>query len=619
MQQRIQQLDPAVVGLIAAGEVVERPALAIKELIENSIDAQATSVSVEIKDGGLGSFRVTDNGFGIPREELRLAFSRHATSKLRTAEELEAIETLGFRGEALASIAAVARVSLTSRQRGRDEGAVIEIEGGQILDIREAASPEGTSILVRDLFFNTPARLKFMKKPATEAGQVSDMMAHMMMARPDIAMRLTSNGKQVYRSPGDGKLLSVLGMLWGRETAERLVPVRGHAAGCFWEGYLGVGELSRSGRSHQAFMLNGRYVRSALLAQAVEAGCRGRVMIGRSPMFVLQATLDTRSVDVNVHPNKLEVRFRQEQAVYEGLAELVRSALLRAQEPPRAEEAPAPAQLPQTEPAAPPAKQETPPLPRVPVLPRQQPAVLREGPSARMPSLAAVAQDARTPALSVRPFTPPVPEPAVETVETAEQVPLTAEEPKAPPRILGVAFDTYILVEHGEALYWIDQHAAHERILYDRFQVQLAQGSMSQSLLAPLVVSVTHREAALLSEARETLQSVGFEWSDFGDRTVRVTAVPVVLGQAQTDIARAFLDALEELKELPTEQRRRETLIQWACKKAVKGGDRLSQTEIEALLRQMEEGQSEPTCPHGRPICVSVSRRELEKRFKRIQ
>lgn len=608
MEHRIRQLDPQIVGLIAAGEVVERPALAIKELIENSMDAEATSISVEIRDGGLTSFRVTDNGYGIPSGELRLAFSRHATSKLRSAEQLEAIDTLGFRGEALASIAAVARVTLTSRPRGAEEGASIEIEGGNVVGLHEAASPEGTSIMVRDLFFNTPARLKFLKKPATEAGHVSDMMAHMMMSRPDIAMRLTSNGKQVYRSPGDGKLLSVLSMLWGRDVAEQLVAVRGHGGGCFWEGYLGVGELARAGRSHQAIMLNGRYVRSALLAQAVEAGCREWVTVGRNPIFMLHATIDTRVVDVNVHPNKLEVRFRQEQALYEGLMQLIQASLKRRQEAEAAKAVPVQ--------AAPPAIQHTSPVPRfetvIQVSPRT-PAVLREGAPARQ-TILSEARDAQVPQL-LRPTAQP--EEAVPEV-IVEQMPLpVSEKADAPPRILGTAFDTYIMIEKVDKLYLIDQHAAHERILFDRFQRELDQGNASQPLLAPPVVSMTHRESALLAEHQESLRAVGFEWEPFGDRTIRILAVPMVLGEAQADQARAIVDALADLHELPSEQKRRETLIQWACKKAIKGGERLKDVEIEALLKQMEDGQSAPTCPHGRPICIEIGRRELEKRFKR--
>ncbi|MDR0396289.1 MAG: DNA mismatch repair endonuclease MutL, partial [Oscillospiraceae bacterium] len=324
---RIRLLDPSVVGLIAAGEVVERPALAIKELVENSLDASARGVTVELREGGLSYFRVTDNGAGIPREELALAFTRSATSKLRAAEDLAGIATMGFRGEALASIAAVSRVTLTSRARGEDFGAAIDVDAGHIASIRDAASPEGTTVVVKDIFYNVPARRKFLKKPIVETAYATDWIIKLAAAWPSVSMRLINQGRQTFRSAGDGSARGVLAAAWGMETAQRLIEVRGLAAGCVAEGFVGVGEDARHNRAQQWLFLNRRAVRAPALADAVELACRERVLIGRSPIFALWLTMDYSAVDVNVHPNKLEVRFGNERDICEGIALLVGEAL----------------------------------------------------------------------------------------------------------------------------------------------------------------------------------------------------------------------------------------------------------------------------------------------------
>jgi len=324
---RIIVLDENTANQIAAGEVVERPALAIKELVENSLDAGATAISVEARDGGLSLLRVADNGCGIAPEQLRMAFQRNATSKIARAEDLLSVATMGFRGEALASIAAVSRVRLTTRRQGGAEGAFIELEGGQVTGIGPAACAEGTSVTVRDLFFNVPARRKFLQKPAQEAGLISDWMARLMFSRTDVSMRLTLSGRQVMRSAGDGSLRGVAAAVWGRQTAQGMMPVDGSAAGCAWHGLLGVDALARQNRSRQVLLLNGRAIRSAAMQQAVERACRGRVLAGQMPCFILRMDMPCTGVDVNVHPNKLEVRFQDEVSLAAGLEYLVRTAL----------------------------------------------------------------------------------------------------------------------------------------------------------------------------------------------------------------------------------------------------------------------------------------------------
>ena len=327
MPGMIHRLTDDIIGKIAAGEVVERPAAAIKEMVENSLDAGASAVSVEIRDGGITSIRVTDNGSGIRADDIRLAFERHATSKINRAEDLASIDTLGFRGEALASIAAVSRVTCTTRTANDAAGVRVHIEGGRFLGVEEAACPQGTTMIVRDLFYNVPVRLGFLKKPAAEAGLVSDVMMRMILSRPDVSFRLISQGKTLYHSAGDGKLASAVYAIYGSELLRSMREVKGSQGGLLLSGYVGIGESARGNRAHQSFFINGRCMRSDLLSAALEEGCRERVMIGRYPTCVLHLTMPYETVDVNVHPNKLEVRFRDADRVAEAVETLVREAL----------------------------------------------------------------------------------------------------------------------------------------------------------------------------------------------------------------------------------------------------------------------------------------------------
>ena len=327
MAGKIQLLSDEVIGKIAAGEVVERPAAAIKELVENSLDAGASAVTVEIRDGGISYFRVTDNGSGIRGEDIRMAFERHATSKIRRTDDLFSIQTLGFRGEALASIAAVAHVTCTTRTKADQSGIKVQNNGGTIESIEEAACPEGTTFVVRDLFFNTPVRLKFLKKPVTEAGYVSDLMMRLILSRPDVSFRYISQGKTLYHSAGDGKLSSAVFSIYGREMLRSMHEVDGHQAGLILKGFVGVGESGRGSRNHQSFFINGRYMKSSILSAAVEAACRERVLSGKYPTCVLHLTMPYDTVDVNVHPNKLEVRFQNEAAIAEAVEAIVADAL----------------------------------------------------------------------------------------------------------------------------------------------------------------------------------------------------------------------------------------------------------------------------------------------------
>lgn len=660
----IRKLDADIVGKIAAGEVVESPAAAIKELVENSIDAGARAVAVEIREGGISYLRVTDNGSGIRREDVRMAFERNATSKITRADDLFDLRSLGFRGEALASIAAVSKVTMTTRTRGDESGTRMINEGGVIMSISDAASPEGTTIVARELFYNTPARRKFLKKPATEGARVADMILRMILAHPEVAIRLTHNDRQIYASPGNGDLRAAALSVYGRDVARQLIDVRGEG-GVGVRGLVGVGPLARANRTHQTFILNGRYVRNALLTQALEDACRERVTIGHYPICMLHVSMPGPMLDVNVHPNKLEVRFSSEPVVYDSVFAAVRGGFETgafAQAPemtltddpepsaavrvvPAPESGPAP--LRQVDPAVKPEHARQPEPERQPesarsASPAPMPASVKPaegeaaafarvvtsyfgGPEKRAHTLRNVPGVGAFSALGAR--LAPQPVEAAQDAQAApmqpetppEQQNMVAGSPERPPHVIGVAFDTYVIVQREQELLLIDQHAAHERILYERLMRSLDQGTGSQQMLVAQVVPVTPQERDRLEQYRPEIEAAGFAFEPFGEDTYQIRAVPVVLGEPQARAAFVeMLDRLGELRVLATRERRREAILQMACKRAVKGGDALTQEEIAALIRQMEETDAPPTCPHGRPLVVRLTRSELEKRFRRI-
>ena len=695
----IQRLSDEIIGKIAAGEVVESPASAIKELVENSLDAGATCVTVEIRDGGISYLRVTDNGRGIPSRDVRLAFERHATSKIRKSDDLFDLHTLGFRGEALASIAAVSRLTLTTRSVHEDAGTRAVNEGGVIRSIGEAASPQGTTIVARELFYNTPVRLKFLKKPVTEAARVAEVIARMILAHPEISFRLIHNGKQVYTSSGNGDLRSAVFCLYGREIASAMTPVRSEGAVSV-TGLVGVGLQARANRARQTFIVNGRTIRSALLTQALEDGCRERVTVGHYPVCVLNVQMPVAMVDVNVHPNKLEVRFSDENLIYQAVkgaiadsftASPLQSApkmtLVNEPERPvvgtvrvidteteggieqaRQENSTQPADVP----AKPevkvhvlsvaPEKRTTEPSRRAPEAePVSQPAPDQQaaftsfvtqyfgGAAQRASALHESVVPGRTEEIAVRqPAKAEKTQQALEKTADArsaaetpadkaeKQLPSAGQEPvqenllPEPPEkdlgpalegysMVGVAFDTYIILQNDKQLLLIDQHAAHERILYEKLMREIDAGTGSQMLMVAQVVQVTPQDAAKIETYAEEIKAAGFEIEPFGDNAYQIRAVPNVLGVPQSRSAfLEMVDHLGELRVLSTQQKRRDAILQMACKKAVKGGDRLTMEEIRPLLADMLLSSAPPTCPHGRPLVVVLTRSEIEKRFRRI-
>lgn len=715
----IRRLSSEIIGKIAAGEVVERPASVVKELVENAIDAGSTHVTVELRGGGIEYIRISDNGKGIPSGQVRLAFERHATSKLQREEQLYDIRTLGFRGEALASVAAVAKVTCVSRTADEDFGVKCKVEGGQFADVRQAASPVGTTFVVEDLFFNTPVRRKFLKKAATEAGLVADYMLRLILSHPEISFRFVSQGKTVYHSVGDGKLESALFAIYGKDAFKQMKPVKGNERGVLLSGYVGVGELSRGNRQQQSFFINGRFFRSGLLSRAVEAGCEGRVMIGKFPMCALFLEMPYDQVDVNVHPNKLEVRFQNEPAVADAVKNLVYDSLHREtlSESLRGEtarqEAVKPAEsssfsVVQLEGAEtrkteetksahgfvvlnPEAAVETPPpvafkpfreteLYRpssglrsshsspvvqhtvqaadeqaqplsedagdyLPLQKREkakaEPAPVNAVSEMKDFSVAEIQDTGKTaPAASVHtPAENQTPEAVSEPFplqnETVQASPamvetllqeapaqlafLPDEEAKPELTLLGIAFDTYWIFQTGDKLLFVDQHAAHERILYDRMMEQLEGNHISQQLLSPRLVQLSPSDMALVEEISEYLKDSGFEVETFDEQNVAVHAIPTLFGINEDPKALLLetLDCWQESRGNASEDRMRRQVAQMACKHAIKGGDKLNEEQIRLFLQSMLESDSIPTCPHGRPIVTDMSRYQLEKRFKR--
>ncbi len=622
---KIRPLSEDMIGKIAAGEVVERPAAAIKELVENSLDAGATAVTVEIREGGINSIRVADNGCGIDESDIRMAFERHATSKISREQDLNAIRTLGFRGEALASIAAVSRITMTTRTAERETGLKIRNEGGKITDIQETACPVGTTVVVNDLFYNVPVRKGFMKKSGQEAAAVNELMTQLLLSRPDISFRYISNGKTEFHSPGDGQMATALQTVYGSRAMRTMRPVDDHGNGLVIRGYVGVGENARGNRNQELFFINGRVMHSRILNDAVENACRERVMIGKFPVCVLYITIAYEAVDVNVHPNKLEVRFRDEAGVYEAVQSAVllslkeRDAfekptemnLVREKEMiPETDKPSGKILIPRTETTVsvsktlPEAASQT----QIPVN-RPEP-VFRE---VRIPEKRDAAETVFKETVTYCP-------PAKATDEKAEQVSTILPKMKKPMKIFGALFNTFILVEYEDQLLMVDQHAVHERLLYERLMKEHASGSQTgQELLVPIVISVTNAEQRLLEENRDALASIGMIAESFGERDIAVRTIPMILGEAQTkDFVRDVIEELQKGKD-PTFEKKRASLLQAACKHAVKGGDPLSEDELRSLLDTMIEQKVTPTCPHGRPLVVSISHRELDKKFKRIQ
>lgn len=696
---KINVLPREVAELIAAGEVIERPASIVKELVENAIDAGSTAVTVEIQHGGVKYLRVTDNGCGIEREDAPKAFLRHATSKVRDASDLDSIGTLGFRGEALASIAAVAHVEMMTKVKGATAGTLVQVSGSEVTGVSDAGCPDGTTIVVRDVFYNVPARLKFLKKDATESGAVASIVDKIALSHPEISFSFIRDGKPVYRTPGNGDLMGAVYTVLGRDFAKGMLPVDYSSGGVRVSGFICRPTASRSNRSMEHFFVNGRYTRTRTCGVALEEGYRGVLMVGKFPSCVLMLSMPCELVDVNVHPAKIEVRFQSEKTVFDAVYFAVKSTLLK-----DGELAPKPvshntaspvtspfagrtegeqAQLPKRDAPAftemsaaefkarfqPEKKPEETPGAKVQLReewlpPKRREVSLDVEPDPQdFPDLPGKAEGRRETAEAKRPSEPeeelqpvlppfgrekvaaPVayrvgvatePSLDVEFDEEADggpsgpeavavpEVPAEPEtlpepaKPEPPPvTVFGEVFSTYILCQIGEEFVLIDKHAAHERIRYNQLKAE-GDTLSRQLLLAPVTLNLSREDHQLALENQEALLKLGFEAEDFGGSTVIIRSVPAVMADASP--AELFEDALSGL----ARSRRGLTAVddilhRMACRSAVKGGDHNTKEELEALTRRVAADEEVRYCPHGRPVMIRFTRRQLEKMFGRIQ
>ena len=635
----IQQLDSHVADLIAAGEVVERPASVVKELMENAIDAGADKLTVEIQHGGMALIRVTDNGCGIAPEEAATAFLRHATSKLRTEYDLEAIGTLGFRGEALAAISAVSRVELLTRTQAHELGCALSLEGGVVVSQEEAGCPLGTTMVVQDLFYNTPARLKFMKKDSAEGAACFAMVQRVALSHPEVGVKFLRDGKQELLTPGDGQLKSALYAVLGRDMALGFTPVKGSGEDMEVSGFVSLPTCCRGSRGYQHFFVNGRYVKSRTMMAALEEAYANQKMVGKFPGCVLHLTTRLNAVDVNVHPTKQEVKFGSDKKVFDAVYYAVKSTLEADRTRPSAVvESPAPRLIP---------KQAVDTVtPNQTSLPLRDTAATRTAapyvpPAVSRPAARPAAVSVPTPAPSrpARPeYVPPVrmeepapapaPKPAEEKPVRPEPEPTPVSPPPQPEpqpqpqpeeepwRLAGEVLNTYIIVEQGDKVLLIDKHAAHERMNFDRLKAAGYQ-PMVQSLLTPVVFTPPAEEGAALLSHLPLLARFGFEAEDFGGGAVIVRSAPSDV--AAGEIPDLLLELAGKLLTCGTadpEAARDALLHTMACKAAIKGGQKNDRAELEKVACAVMAGEVK-YCPHGRPVAIELTRGQLEKRFGR--
>lgn len=634
----IRQLSPHVADLIAAGEVVERPASVVKELLENSFDAGAKKVTIEIQRGGMSLIRVTDDGCGMSPEDAGTAFLRHATSKLRDEFGLEAIGTLGFRGEALAAISAVSRVQLLTRLRGSDEGVNLLLEAGVETERSPAGCPEGTTILVRDLFYNTPARLKFMKKDAAETGAVTNVVTRCALSHPEVSVRYLHDGKEEFQTSGSGKLSDCIYTVVGREFAKTMLHASGTGEDISVEGYICPPSEAKGSRNNQFFFLNGRWVKSQLLQAALEQAYKNVLFTGRFPAGVLFIRLKLNQVDVNVHPAKTEVRFLQERAVFDAVYRSVVAALNGETEKPElhlgSEKPQVPAAKP-IEPQKPMAAKTAVSVPKPEPAPvRYEKAKPREALPANMPEIVEqlVFRQTRTEYNSPEkkaeaplpvhkvPLFDDQPAPKAEPISEPE-VPVSVPEPetpKLPPhRIIGECFNEYILVENGEELLLIDKHAAHERMLFDRLKSR-DYPAMGQLLMTPQVCELDAEDKARLMENLPLLEELGIEADDFGGRSMVVRQLPADFAPGEAgNLLTELASALSLGRKPGTLGVRDETLATMACKAAIKAGKSSDPMEWKPVVEAVLSGKVK-YCPHGRPVSMSLTKKQIDRNFKRI-
>ena len=678
---KIAVLDQQTIDKIAAGEVVERPASVVKELVENAIDAGATQITVEIKEGGIGYIRITDNGSGMERDDIPVAFLRHSTSKIRSADDLLGVSSLGFRGEALSSISAVAMVELITKTKENELGSRCCIEGGVQKSLEEIGAPDGTTFIIRNLFYNTPARKKFLKSEMSEASAIHELMTHLAMSHPEVGFKVLIGGQMRIQTSGNGNLKDVIYHLYGRDVAMRLIEVDREEGPLHVRGFLGKPEISRGNRNYENYFVNGRYVKSKIMAKGIEDGYKTFMMQHRYPFVCLDIHMDGKMLDVNVHPTKMELRFSNQNLVYDLLERMTKDALsgrelipeVTLDEPKKQVVMPekAPQQVPPVQTLREP--ESTYQVQKPAAVPTA--SVERTIPSDQKPEQKVPLEKMwTTPEPQKEPVKPqnknleyfmeqmrkrveerykapeaPAPTEQTETTETAQStvpeqsatVPETPVEEKPPQKpeqldlfdgkllskeaavhhvIIGQLFDTYWLVQFGEKLYIIDQHAAHEKVLYERLMKDLRNRTFqSQMLSPPIILNLSMQEEELFLKYRSCFTEMGFEIEEFGEKAYAVRAVPANLpGVARREILMELLDSLSDITRSGNSESLMDKVASMSCKAAVKGNHQMSAMEAKALIDELLSLENPYNCPHGRPTIISMSKYELEKKFKRI-
>lgn len=626
MMSNIQVLDQTTINQIAAGEVIERPASVVKELLENAIDAKATAVTIEIKEGGISFIRITDNGCGIAKEEIPLAFLRHSTSKIRSVEDLMVISSLGFRGEALSSVAAVSQVELITKVPASLNGSRYCIEGGTEKSLEEIGCPEGTTFLVRNLFYNTPARRKFLKTAQTEAGYISDIIEKIALSHPEVSIRFINNNQSRLHTSGNHNLKDIIYHIYGRDIVANLLPIDASmkTEAVSIRGFIGKPIISRGNRGYENYYINGRYIKSSLISKAIEDAYQSFLMQHKYPFTVLHIQMDAKLLDVNVHPTKMDLRIGEEEAVYTFLYETIFQALssrelvtemnLEKKKKKREEIVENTTKI----------KEKVPePLKQNQIIKEQkikETAVYKTGDEKTVSQNKSIGVEVPSDSNN---------ETKIEKkIQESQQLnlfdgKLLSKEAREPHRIIGQVFETYWLVEYQNQLFLIDQHAAHEKVLYEKTITALqTQEYTSQILNPPIILTLSMQEEELLNRFRGYFKGIGFEIEYFGGREYAIRTVPNNLfGIAEKEI---FLELLDELaREIPLQgventQAIYEKVASMSCKAAVKGKQKLSEQEAQALIEALMELENPYHCPHGRPTIVVISRYEIEKKFKRI-
>ncbi len=602
----IKVLDSVTINKIAAGEVIERPSSVVKELVENAIDAKATAVTIEIKDGGISFIRITDNGQGFEKDDIPVAFLRHSTSKIQSVEDLMTVSSLGFRGEALSSISAVAQIELITKTHESLMGTRYVIEGGKEKQLEAVGCPDGTTFIVRNLFYNTPARRKFLKTPVTEGNYIAELVEKLAMSHPDVSFRFISNNQNKLHTSGNGNIKDIIYHVYGRDISANLLPISYESEQLNIAGFIGKPVVNRGNRNFENYYINGRFIKSNIINKAIEEAYKSFMMQHKYPFTALHFTIDQNLLDVNVHPTKMELRFSNGEEIYNVVLDVIIKALTHKEF-----------------------------IPDVTLFEKEKKNVPKPEKSARIPEPFEVkrqneeVQNERVVENPIQEQTPGIfkepsvyDRPRVEQVQItkAEQTAFLLDEKNSPQhKIIGQVFSTYWLVEFEDKLYIIDQHAAHEKVLYERIMAKYKiNRADSQNLMPPVVVTLGAADIETLNEHMEHFAALGYEIEEFGGKDYAIKAVPMELfGLNEKDV---FMEILDELstgnyKTVTSVTDRMATI---ACKAAVKGNNRLSEYEAKALINELMGLENPYNCPHGRPTIISMSKYELEKKFKRI-